>query len=417
MKITKLLIIIIFLPFLISLSVLAKENINISDIKKILSGEPSRQEILDLIKAAQDKIKEDPTDHNIYEALAFLYDYIDQYDKSIEALRQEIKYYPEDGEDLGIIYSNLARQYMNLGNLDDAKPAIDKALQLNSNDIITHTHLLRYYVLKTKYKDAALELKILSDLNKDNKDYDCYYDIYVFTLDKIKSNADIVSLFREAVKTNPDSHLSHRALATAIRNSSKDIEKDFPEIMEEFNKALALNPKFVPTYISIANAYMFLGLNTKNKTYFKDSLKWFNKAYKLEPKNTKLTYAMGNFFVYTGQHDKAIEKLEPLLNKGDNSESIIDCLTRAYNSKAYSYYTKGKNLEKGLNIIDKALNLRPNDGMFLSTKAELLYKLERLNEAYDYIKKAIALEPDEPEIKQDLVNIEKAIKELNKNNN
>ncbi len=414
MNINKLITLIIFFILFISLSTSAKINFEISDIKETLSGNLTRQEILELIKAAQDRIKEDPADHNTYEALAFLYDYIGMYDKSLEALKQEIKYYPQDGEDLGIIYSNLARQYINLGKLDDAKPAIDKALQLNSNDIISHTHLLRYYVLKTKYKDAALELRILSDLNKDNKDYDCYYDIYVFTLDKIKSNADIVSLFREAVKANPDSHLSHRALATAIRNSSKDIEKDFPEIMKEFNKALALNPKFVPTYISIANAYMFLGLKTKNKTYFKDSLKWFNKAYKLEPKNTKLTYAMGNFFVYTGQHDKAIEKIEPLLSRGDNNESIIDCLTRAYNGKAYSYYTKGKNLEKGLNIIDKALNLRPNDGMFLSTKAELLFKLERLNEAYDYIKKAIVLEPDEPEIKQDLLNIEKAIKELNK---
>ncbi len=414
MKINKLITLIIFCIFFISLSVYAKIDLEISDIKEILSGNPTRQKILDLIKAAQDKIKEDPTDHNTYEALAFLYNYIGMYGKSLEALKQEIKYYPEDGEDLGIIYSNLARQYMNLGNLDDAKLAIDKALQFNSNDIITHTHLLRYYVLKTKYRDAALELKILSDLNKDNKDYDCYYDIYVFTLGKIKNNAEIVALFREAVNANPDNHLSHRALATAIRNSSKDIEKDFPEIMEEFNKALALNPRFVPTYISIANAYMFLGLNTKNKTYFKDSMKWFNKAHKLDPKNTKLTYAMGNFFVYTGQHDKAIEKLEPFLNKGDNNESIIDCLTRAYNDKAYSCYIKGKNLEKGLNIIDKALNLRPNDGMFLSTKAELLYKLERLNEAYDYIKKAIALEPDEPEIKQDLVNIEKAVTELNK---
>jgi tetratricopeptide (TPR) repeat protein len=414
MKITKLLIITIFIPFLISLSALAKEDREVSGIKEMLSGGPTRQEIFNLIKAVQARIKEDPTNHDMYEALGFLYDRIGQYDKSIEALKQEIKYYPEDGEDLGTIYSNLARQYMNLGNLDDAKPAIDKALQIDSNDIITHTHLLRYYVLKTQYKEAALELKTLSDLNKDNKDYDCYYDIYVFTLDKIKNDADIVSLFREAIKANPDSHLSHRALATAIRNSSKDIEKDFPEIMEEFNKALALNPRFVPTYISIANGYMFLGLKTKNKTYLKDSLEWFNKAHKLDPKNIKLTYAISNFFVYTGQHDKAIEKLEPLLNKGDNSEIIIDCLVRAYNIKAYSYYKTGRNLKEGLKIIDKAITFKSNDGVLLSTKAELLYKLGRFNEAYEYIKKAIVLEPDEPEIKQDLENIEKAIKELNK---
>lgn len=138
------------------------------------------------------------------------------------------------------------------------------------------------------------------------------------------------------------------------------------------------------------------------------------KARKLDPKNYRLAYAMGHFFVNSEQYDKAITELEYVVKNGNNDESVIEMLVRAYNGKAYSYYTKEKNLEKGLNIIDKALNLRPNEGIFLSTKAELLYKLGRLEEAYDYIKKAITLKPDEPEIKQDLENIEKAIKKLNK---
>ena len=51
----------------------------------------------------------------------------------------------------------------------------------------------------------------------------------------------------------------------------------------------------------------------------------------------------------------------------------------------------------------------PNNGIFLSTKAELLYKLGRYDEAYNYIKKGIALEPNQAEIQSDVKMIEKAL--------
>ena len=64
--------------------------------------------------------------------------------------------------------------------------------------------------------------------------------------------------------------------------------------------------------------------------------------------------------------------------------------------------------------IDKAISMYPNNGIYLSTKAELLYKLGRYNEAYEYIKKGIKLEPNMAEIKNDVKMIEKALNESKK---
>jgi len=402
---------ILILSLLISPPTLAKEDINISTVQEQLWRYPDRQKVYNYIKKIKERIKEDPEDYVNYEALAIAYDQLRLYEKEVEVLELAIKYFPEDQPDKDMLYGNLSRAYLNLGKLDEAKPLIDKALQLNPDNIINHMHLLNYYVLKGQYKEAGSELKILSDFDKDE---DFYYRLYYYAFNKIKDKVKIVELFKECVKANPDSHLPHRILAMAIRNSSlDDIERNLPVIMEELNIALELNPKFLPTYITIADTYMLLGEKTKNKAYFKDSLKWFKKARKLEPENIRLAYAMGLLFMSMEQYDKAIEKLEYVLNRGVNDGPVIDNLAHAYNNKAYTFYKKGKGLSRGLEIIDKAIKLKPNDGIILSTKAELLYKMGRLDEAYEYIKKGIALEPDQPEIKQDLENIEKAIREQN----
>ena len=179
--------------------------------------------------------------------------------------------------------------------------------------------------------------------------------------------------------------------------------------MAEYKKALKLNPEYLPTYISIANTYMFQALTTKDRKYFKDSLRWFNKAAKLEPDNFRLSYAMGNLYLCMEQYDKAIEKLEYAVDKGTNHPEPANLLALAYNGKAYTLYKKGENLDQALELINKAIQLKPRDGIILSTKAEILYKLKRYEEAHRYIKEAMALEPDHEEIKQDLANIEAAL--------
>jgi tetratricopeptide (TPR) repeat protein len=63
-------------------------------------------------------------------------------------------------------------------------------------------------------------------------------------------------------------------------------------------------------------------------------------------------------------------------------------------------------------MIDKAIMLDPDNGLILSTKAELLYKKKRFKDAYTCIQKAMALAPDEPGMREEFENIEKAAKAL-----
>ena len=380
------------LLFFIPSLVFAKQEFDLPGIEEILSGEPTKNEINKIISKLKEGIKLAPDDYTIYEMLAFVYDYIGDYNNELIYYELAVKHYQKDGEETDIVFGNLARAYLNLKRFDEAKPAIDKALSFNPDNVINHIHLLNYYIAKDKYKEAAEELKLVSSLDKE-RDY--YYDFYVYAFDKLKKGGEsIIELFKEAVKVNPNSFMAHRAYATALRNHTTDMDKDFPTIIQELKRSLKLNPQYIFSYITIANAYMFRGLQTKNKTYLKEALKWFNKADRLEPKNVKLVYALGNFFVYTEDYDKAIEKLEYALSLGETSEQIVDRLADAYNGKAYSYFLKGMNLGKGLEAVEKGLKLRPRYPYLLGTKAELLYKLKRIDESNEYIEKIVLTNPD-----------------------
>ena len=321
-------------------------------------------------------------------------------------MKSEIKYTPERSE-WDVVYGNLAREYLNLGRADYIqKPAI-KSLRFNPKNITSHLHLLNYYILKGQYREAGLELKILSKLDEEA---DFYYDIYISCVNKLKDANKVKELFKEVVKANPDSYLAHRVLGTIIRDSSyDDMEENLPLAMGFFNKALELNPRYIPTYISIANTYMYLGLKTNKKPYFQDAMAWVDKAHKIDPKNSKLAHCAGNIFLVMEEYDKGIEKLEYAFERGINDRDAAELLAIAYNNKAYLYYEAGKNIKEGLRIIDRAIALNPNSGLILSTKAELLYKAKKFKEAYQYIQKAAALEPNEPGIKNDLEIMEAAV--------
>ena len=60
-------------------------------------------------------------------------------------------------------------------------------------------------------------------------------------------------------------------------------------------------------------------------------------------------------------------------------------------------------------MIDKALKLDSGNGIYLATKAELLYKLKEYKEAFKLIMQAHVKLPKEDEINQDVVMIEKAL--------
>lgn len=365
------------------------------------------KKFFDTITELKALIKKEPKNKENYLRLAAFYARADLYKEEIKTLEALLKFLPEDDENFAGLCNNLAFAYLSDGQWAKVKAPLDKALALDPESDAVLFVLLLYQVHEKNFYGAAQTLDRLCRLNEET---DFYHDLYQYLLDNDYPSEDIVRLYEETVKVSPQSHLSHRMLASVLRVHAGKTQEHLSRILEEFNTAIKLKPDYIPTYVSLANTYLFLALQTKDASHYQTAIKWLNKAKKINPDFARLYFAFGNIYQYMEQHDKAIVNYEKTVAMGLDDEKVFEVLGQAYNNKAYECYKTGKNLKEGLKVIDKAIGIDPFNGIFLGTKAELLYKMGQYEEAYSFIKGAKALDPNHEEIKQDLINIEKALK-------
>ena len=72
------------------------------------------------------------------------------------------------------------------------------------------------------------------------------------------------------------------------------------------------------------------------------------------------------------------------------------------NYLGYSWVDQGVNLDRGLDMIKKAVELRPNDGYIVDSLGWAYYRLGRFEEAVKELERAIELRPEDPVINDHL---------------
>src|SRR5690606_3282769 len=72
------------------------------------------------------------------------------------------------------------------------------------------------------------------------------------------------------------------------------------------------------------------------------------------------------------------------------------------NYLGYSWVDRGENLEEALQMIRKAVEMRPQDGYIVDSLGWAYYKLGRYNEAVVELEKAVKLRPEDPTINDHL---------------
>ena len=259
---------------------------------------------------------------------------------------------------------NKGDEYLKQGNYDQAISDYTKAIEINPTD-------------------GAYNNRGNAYLNKGNL-------------------AQAISDYNQAIGINPND-----AIAYYNRGNVYFKQGNYDQAISDYTQAIGINPNY-------ADAYKERGVAYFSKTEYDKTILDLNRAIEINPND--FTAYSGRFYVYLTEENytQAISDFNKVieLNPGDTKNYLI--MGNAFNQAAYGLYKKGKNLEEGIKLIDKALEKSPNNGIYLSTKAELLYKLGRYDEAYEYIKKGIKLEPNQTEIQNDFKMIEEALYESKK---
>jgi tetratricopeptide (TPR) repeat protein len=133
----------------------------------------------------------------------------------------------------------------------------------------------------------------------------------------------------------------------------------------------------------------------KNNEGYQDSIKYYSKIILLIDKKHNLygqaLDGRGVAYERTNQWSKAEIDLSNSLNISPDDAYVINYL-------AYSWIEKGINIEKSLQMLKKANELRPNDGYITDSLGWALFKLKKYKEAKKYMQEAVRLMASDPVI-------------------
>ena len=173
-----------------------------------------------------------------------------------------------------------------------------------------------------------------------------------------------------------------KQIANIMIKNSKELEsiKYLKNIFEKIDQ---------PNIYEIYDYAEFLKRNEK----FKEAIDYYSKALKLINKNHKLyapiTDGRGIAYERMGEWDKAEKDFLNSLSVKPDQAYVINYL-------AYSWIEQGVKIEKSLKMLEKANELKKNDGYITDSLGWALFKLKRFKDASKYLQTAVQIMPSDP---------------------
>lgn len=144
----------------------------------------------------------------------------------------------------------------------------------------------------------------------------------------------------------------------------------------------------------LAPAWIALGDLLRQNDRWTDAVSAYDRALEIlqksgDPQQTWFPlYARGIALERAGQFDRADADMRAALALQPNQAPILNYL-------GYSWVDRNINLDEGLALIQKAVDLRPEDGYILDSLGWAYYRLGRFDEAVDPMERAVTMMSDD----------------------
>lgn len=149
--------------------------------------------------------------------------------------------------------------------------------------------------------------------------------------------------------------------------------------------------------------YFILGSIYRNNDDNLNALKYLDKALVNTKDTLQIIHLQATIFEEIGEYSKS-DSLYYLIIENNPEDPV------ALNNYAYSLATRNEKLDQALEMVNKALDLVPENASYLDTKGWILYNLKQYDAAEEYLQKAYDVFGDNPEILEHLGDLKKAQK-------
>ena len=317
-----------------------------------------------------------------------------------------------DNEDYSSRYSFFLVNYLlHKNNNIKAEEAIQKGREEYSSNLLIKQS--EDFILKGKHKkvkeifncknskDSIAEvLYVMANIYSTNKNYQLsnfYFNLSFFLNNKFLPNKillaenfynqkkfELAKEVYESIKPFGQIYSWYASIHLAIiLENSVDTKKATSYLVKQFRKIK--NPNF-EHYYELANFF-------KDNKNYKKSVKYYSLALenieKEHPLIPKILERRGTSFERLGKWDEAEEDLLESLKILPDQPYVLNYL-------AYTWVEKKINIEKSLDMLLKANNLRKNDGYITDSVGWAYYKTGDYIKAEKFLKKAVQLMPLDP---------------------
>ena len=230
---------------------------------------------------------------------------------------------------------NLAIQYHQKNNLDEAKKIYLQILKINPNHVNAHNNLGAAYKQLGKIEKAKSCFEKVIQLNPNDVDGHNNLGLLLFELKEIQKAK---SFFEKTIQLNPNYVEAHNNLGTIFNEL-----KEFQKAKDCYERAIQLNPNYAMALYNLGVIFKQFGLSQKAVGYFE-------KAIEINPNYAAAYNGLGIIFKELGNNiKKAKSCFEKALKINPNYADIY-----------WNLHSLASNIDEAIKILKKLIHIDNN---------------------------------------------------------
>jgi len=239
---------------------------------------------------------------------------------------------------LGCFFNNLGSVYNNIGNLQMAQLALERAVQINPTLSEPRANLGNIYLKMGRVDDAIRQYQ--TALQTNSKDPNNHYNLGNAYLEKGWLNY-AVSEYRQSLELDPNIVDAYKNLATVYCKQQR-----YTEALSQLRQALALAPANPGVYKQFGEVYYQAG-------NYEQALAEFQKAISIKPDLADASCGLGACYNKLGMVEQEIEAYKKAL-------TVKPDMLLALMNLGNAYFVR-KDYDAAIEQYNKAVKVKPND--------------------------------------------------------
>lgn len=262
----------------------------------------------------------------------------------------------------------------------EAMREFEEAIKLKTDYAEAYHSLGPLYYLQDKPEEAVHAVKQAIRLKPNYPEaYNTLGSIYATQNKPVEATL----AFMEALRIKPDYIEALVNLGWMHYSQGK-----LDEAIQELKKASQLNPDHFDAHFVLALTYHQNQLHSK-------AVQEFKEASRIQPNHVETHQYLGTLYNLQGNHEEAVREFREVIKLGTEDAP-------AYNDLAWLLIDKDLNLDEGIEMAFKALQIGPNYVAAMRTLAWGYYKKGRYQESVDWFQKALEKLPQDKELQEGL---------------